>query len=110
MARNALPLRLALKSFFGSFSRAPLRNVSLTAFLSVPTVQIIPLWDQTGTPFGLVGFFHFTSSRAAGSAFLIMARSRETVSPFQSPGSFVPGLIVPEEDSPSQKGPVTGAF
>src|SRR5687768_17053586 len=35
MARTVLLSRRVLKSFFGSFIRAPLWNVSLTAFLSI---------------------------------------------------------------------------
>src|SRR5258706_1639898 len=42
MARTVLPSRRVLKSFFGSFTLAPLGNVSLTAFLSVSATHIIP--------------------------------------------------------------------
>ena len=43
MARLALPSRLELKSFFGSFICAPLKNVTFTTLLYVSPVQIIPL-------------------------------------------------------------------
>src|SRR5207249_756731 len=75
---------LALKSFFGSATRAPLGNVNLTEFLSASPMQTIPSWDQTATPAGLLGFFHFTSSTTEGEALLIEARSRASVSPRQS--------------------------
>src|SRR3989442_2948862 len=70
IARTVLLSKRVLKSFSGSLMRAPLGNVSLTAFLSASPTQIIPSWDQTGTPIGLLGFFHFTSSTQAESAFL----------------------------------------
>src|SRR5579864_2884374 len=84
MARTVLLSKRVLKSFLGSLIRAPLGNVSLTAFLSASPMQIIPSWDQTGTPIGLLGFFHFTSSTKAGAAFLIKARRSDNFSPRQS--------------------------
>jgi hypothetical protein len=47
-------------------------------------MQTIPSWDQTGTPAGLLGFFHFTSSTTDGDAFLIDVRSLASVFPRQS--------------------------
>ena len=84
MARVVLLSSLVLKSFFRSAIRAPLGKVNLTAFLSASPTQTIPSWDQTGTPAGLLGFFHFTSSTTEGDALLIEARSRPSVSPRQS--------------------------
>jgi hypothetical protein len=45
---------------------------------------MIPLWDQTGTPSGLDGFLHFTSSTTVGSACLMRARNCDKVVPRQS--------------------------
>src|SRR6266581_4722512 len=45
--------------------------------------QTMPSWDQTGTPSGREGFFHFTSSITPGSAPLIRARSWPSLSPLQ---------------------------
>src|SRR5512140_783061 len=98
MARTDSLSRRALKSFFGSFNWAPLGNVSLTALLSVSATHRIPLWDQTGTPDGLDGFFHFTSSTTAGSAFLIAARNCESLLPRQSPGSLMMASICWDAD------------
>src|SRR5437879_8715891 len=61
MARTVLLSRRVLKRPFGSFSWAPFGNVSLTAFLRASPMQTMPSWDQTGTPSGREGFFHFTS-------------------------------------------------
>src|SRR6266851_9445596 len=83
MARTALLSRRVLKRPFGSFSWAPFGNVSLTAFLRVSPMQTMPSWDQTGTPSGREGFFHFTSSITARSAPLIRARSWPSLSPLQ---------------------------
>src|SRR6266508_6653294 len=68
MARTVLLSKRVLKSPFGSFSWAPFGNVSLTAFLRASPMQTMPSWDQTGTPSGREGFFHFTSSITPGSA------------------------------------------
>src|SRR6184192_2840138 len=81
MARTALLSRRVLKSPFGSFSWAPFGNVSLTAFLRASPMQTMPSWDQTGTPSGREGFFHFTSSTTPGSASLIRVRSWASLSP-----------------------------
>src|SRR6059058_5448038 len=43
----------------------------------------MPSWDQTGTPSGREGFFHFTSSITPGSASLMRARSWLSLSPLQ---------------------------
>jgi len=89
MARFVLLSSLALKSFFGSAIRAPLGKVNLTEFLSASPMQTIPSRDQTGTPAGLLGFFHFTSSTTEGDDLLIEARSRASVSPRQSRSSLM---------------------
>src|SRR5206468_2151680 len=83
MARTVLLSRRVLNSPFGSLSWAPFGNVSLTAFLSASPMQTMPSWDQTGTPSGREGFFHFTSSITPGSAPLIRARSWPSLSPLQ---------------------------
>src|SRR5262250_1102206 len=97
IARLALPSRLELKSPEGSFSRAPLGNVSFTTFLYVSPVHISPSWDQTGTP-GDVAFCHFHSSTTPGSASLISERIRESVSPRQSPSSLILASIERDGD------------
>src|SRR2546422_11393023 len=83
MARTVLLSKRVLKSPFGSFSWAPFGNVSLTAFLRASPMQTMPSWDQTGTPSGREGFFHFTSSITPGSAPLMRARSWLSLSPLQ---------------------------
>src|SRR3954470_7159380 len=88
IARRTLPSRLELKRPAGSFSDAPLKNVSLTTLLYASPVQIPPLCDQTGTP-GLVGLTHFHSSTTSGSAFLITARTLASVWPRQSSSSLI---------------------
>src|SRR5690242_3754526 len=98
MARLTLPSRLELKSRDGSFSRAPLKNVSFTTFLYVSPVHIPPSCDQTGTP-GDVAFCHFHSSRTPGSASLIRERIRESASPRQSPSSLIFSSIKRDGDS-----------
>src|SRR5215472_2424680 len=83
---RTLPLsRRALKSFFGSFIWAPFGKVNRTAFLSISPMHTLPFRDHTGTPSGLEGFFHFTSSTTAGPAPRTIPRSRDSVSPRQSP-------------------------
>ena len=47
MARRALPSRLELKRTDGSDSEAPLAKVSLTLFLYVSPMHIIPTWGHT---------------------------------------------------------------
>src|SRR5262245_12755302 len=90
MARLALSSRLELNKPEGSSRSAPLANVIFTAFLYVSPVQTIPLCDQTGTPtIPFDGFLHFRSSMISGSACLISARIRESMSPRQSPGSLI---------------------
>src|SRR3989442_8785939 len=93
MARLALPSRLELKRPEGSFREAPLAKVIFTTFLYVSPVQISPLCDQTGVP------LHFHSSATSGSAFLIRARSRESISPLQSPSSSILASISSDGDS-----------
>src|SRR5439155_25437533 len=82
IARRVLPSRLELKSPDGSFSDAPLKNVSFTTLLYVSPVQMPPSCDHTGTP-GEVGFLHFHSSTTSGSACLMRLRTRESVWPLQ---------------------------
>src|SRR6266568_5228903 len=98
MARTALPSRRVLKSLAGSFNRAPLGKVSLTALLRDSPMQIIPSCDQTGTPSGLEGFFHFTSSIASGSASLIKVRNFAKVAPRQSLAFLIMSSICWEGD------------
>src|SRR5207247_729272 len=85
MARTVLLSKRVLKSPFGSFSWAPFGNVSLTAFLRASPMQTMPSCDQTGTPSGREGFFHFTSSITPASAPLMRARSWLNLSPLQPP-------------------------
>src|SRR6185295_13858437 len=54
---------------------------------------MIPSCDHTGT-------FHFHSSTTSGSAFLIKARSRLSISPRQSPSSSILASISCEGDLP----------
>src|SRR5688572_19438704 len=93
MARLTLPSRLELKRPEGSFREAPLAKVIFTTFLYVSPVQICPLCDQTGVP------LHIHSSATSGSASLIRARSRESISPLQSPESSLLASISSEGDS-----------
>src|SRR5881409_4282642 len=86
MARTVLLSRRVLNSPFGSLSWAPFGNVSLTAFLRASPMQTMPSWDQTGTPSGREGFFHFTSSITPGSALLMRARSWPSLSPLPAGG------------------------
>src|SRR5215208_2444155 len=58
----------------------------------------MPSRDHTGTP-GLEGFLHFHSSTTSGSAFLIRARSLESVLPRQSPSSSIFASISCDGDS-----------
>src|SRR3990172_9358630 len=100
MARLVPPLRLELKRRAGSFREAPLAKVIFTMFLYVSPVQMIPSWHHTGTPsIEFDGFLHFTSSAASGSASLIRARSRESISPLQSSRSSIIASITSDEDS-----------
>src|SRR3989449_9434478 len=93
MARLVSPSRLELKRHEGSFRAAPLAKVVFTTFLYVSPVQISPLCDQTGVP------LHFHSSVTPGSASLIRARSRESISPLQSPRSSILASISSDGDS-----------
>src|SRR5271155_1967944 len=99
MARRVFPSRLELKRPDGSFRDAPLANVILTTFLYVSPVQTIPPWDHTGVP------IHFHSSRISGSASLMRARIRPSVSPRQSPSSAILLLISREAVAPSCPAP-----
>src|SRR5216110_3120452 len=92
MARLVLPSRLELKRPAGSFSEAPLAKVIFTTFLYVSPVQISPLCDQTGV-------LHFHSSVTSGSAALIRARSRDSISPLQSPRPAILASMSTEGDS-----------
>src|SRR5436305_14412022 len=92
MARRTLPSRLELKRPEGSSREAPLAKVIFTAFLYVSPVLISPSCDQTGVP-------HFHSSTTPGSASLIRARSRESISPLQSSSSSILASISSDGDS-----------
>src|SRR5262245_49176862 len=85
IARRVLPSRLELKSFFGSLSAAPLANVSFTTPLYVSPVHRMPPSDHTGTPAGLLGFFHFRSSTMPLSAARMILRTSGSVFSRQSP-------------------------
>ncbi len=95
-ARRVPPARLALNSPEGSSSEAPLANVTFTALLYVSPVQIIPLeaCDHTGTPrIAFDGFRHFTASTMSGSAWVMIARTRASVSARQSLGAPMPNSL-----------------
>src|SRR6478609_5994756 len=85
MARTLLLSRRALKSLFGSFSWAPFGNVNRTELLSISPMHTMPSKDHTGTPSGLEGFFHLTTSSMARSAASTIPRSRDNIPPRQSP-------------------------
>src|SRR5271169_553521 len=93
IARRTFPSRLELKSRAGSFSDAPLANVSFTTFLYVSPVQMMPSCDHTGMP-------HFHSSTASGSAALISLRILLRVFPRQSPSSAILSEISTDGDWP----------
>src|SRR5690606_5120728 len=102
---------------FGSVSEAPLAKVTLTTCLYVSPVQTIPARDQTGTPSGLPGLAHLTSSTMSGSASCTNRRTVASTSARQSPSERMrsstsceagvastrpptaPGLQVDERDS-----------
>src|SRR5664279_1242680 len=84
MARLVCPSRLELKSLAGSAREAPLKKVSFTTDLYVSPVQMTPSWDQVGVPACLLAFTHFDSSTTAGSASVMRARIRPSVSSLQS--------------------------
>ncbi len=86
-ARTLLLSRRALNVPAGSSSDAPFGNVSRTLPLSISPMQTIPFADHTGTPSGLDGFFHFTSSAMDGSAARTTSRSRDNSSPRPSPAA-----------------------
>ena len=65
IARRVFPSRLELKSFFGSLSEAPRKNVSFTACLYDSPVQMPPSCDQTGVP-GLLACPISTPPRCRG--------------------------------------------
>src|SRR5262247_2177457 len=94
MARLVLPSRLELKRREGSSSEAPLAKVIFTTLLYVSPVQIIPACDHTGTP------RHFHSSTTSGSACLMRARIRASVSPRQSLSSLILASLSREGESP----------
>src|SRR5499426_3062732 len=94
MARLVLPSRLELKRPEGSSNEAPLAKVIFTTLLYVSPVQMIPSCDHTGTP------LHFHSSMTSGSASLIRARKRPSISPRQSPSSSILASIICAEDLP----------
>src|SRR5437667_2864802 len=92
MARLVLPSRLELKRSEGSSNEAPLAKVIFTTFLYVSPVQIIPACDHTGVP------LHFHSSTTSGSVCLMRVRSRESISPRQSPSSLILASINSDGD------------
>src|SRR4051812_20671904 len=94
MARLVLPSRLELKRPEGSSNEAPLAKVIFTTFLYVSPVQMIPSCSHTGTP------RHFHSSTTSGSACLMRARTRASVSPRQSLSSLILESISREGESP----------
>src|SRR5918994_3196274 len=55
---------------------------------------MMPPCDQTGTPDGFDGFFHFNSSTTSGSACLISLRNRVSVAPRQPPISAIFSSII----------------
>src|SRR5579872_1191809 len=62
----------------------------------------MPACDHTGTPrIAFDGFLHFTSSTTSGSACLMRARTRASVSPRQSPSSLMRVSISLEGEVPS---------
>src|SRR5207244_6841264 len=95
MARLVLPSRLELKRLVGSPNEARLAKVNFTTFLYVSPVQMIPACDHTGTP------LHFHSSTTSGTACLMSARTRASVSPRQSPSSLILASMCREAESPS---------
>src|SRR5712672_719588 len=95
MARLTLPSRLELKRPDGSSNEAPLAKVNFTTALYVSPVQIIPSCDHTGVP------LHFHSSTTSGSACLMSARSRESISPRQSSSSLILASINSDGDPDS---------
>src|SRR6266404_721514 len=99
MARLVLPSRLELNRPEGSSNEAPLAKVIFTTFLYVSPVQMIPACDHTGVP-GFVGFTHFHSSITSGSASLMRARIRASVSPRQSLSSLILASISSEGEPP----------
>src|SRR5262245_53526152 len=63
---------------------------------------MMPSCSHTGTPsIAFDGFRHFTSSTTSGSACLMMARTRASVSPRQSPSFLMRASISRAGDSPS---------
>src|SRR5438270_3375183 len=94
IARRVFPSRLELKRRAGSFSDAPLANVSFTTLLYDSPVQMMPSCDQTGVP------IHFHSSTTSGSACVISVRIRLRVVPRQSPSSAILFEIRSDADRP----------
>src|ERR1700761_8596330 len=99
MARTFPLSRRALNRPLGSFTAAPFGNVSRTTCLSISPMQTMPPEDHTDTPSGLEGFFHFTSSTMEGRAPTTTARSRDSVSPRQSPALAMMASISREASS-----------
>src|SRR5262245_19882435 len=63
---------------------------------------MMPPCSHTGTPsMEFEGFLHFTSSTTSGSACLISARTRASVSPRQSPSFLIRASISREGESPA---------
>src|SRR3954451_14586615 len=94
MARRVFPSRLELNRPDGSSSEAPFANVTFTWFLYVSPVQIMPSRYQTGTP------RHFHSSTTSGTACLMSSRTLASVSPRQSPSSWILASMRRDGDPP----------
>src|SRR2546426_2379258 len=75
---HVFPSRPALKSFLGSGSSAPWKNVSFTLSLWAFARAYIPSRDQTGVP------IHFHSSTTSGSTSWMSVRISANLSPLQS--------------------------
>src|SRR4029079_19532880 len=93
MARLTLPSRLELNRPEGSSNEAPLAKVIFTTALYVSPVQMMPACSHTGTP------RHFHSSTTSGSACLMRARTRASISPRQSPSSLILASISAEGEA-----------
>lgn len=113
MARRVLPWRLALNSPAGSSSAAPLAKVSFTTDRYGSPVQMIPSWDQVGTP-GLVDLAHFSSSTTPGTASRMRSRTCCSVDCRQPPRAAILAAtccepwVSPVEPVPFTYAPVTG--
>ena len=82
-----IALEAGVEEVRGILQRGALGEGQLRDHLVGLAVQMIPPGDHTGTP------LHFQSSRTSGSACLISARTRASVSPRQSPSSAIRSAI-----------------